>query len=155
MVIGTSLSLAARIILNTCIYIYSYKKNQPSFVLIFSSRLFSWLASVSLITISSLNTWSNFLVDVSSTSIPLGFKVITVSLLSIAEVERFTHFFATSRSTILGTLEFFSIILPAISRTHICSGCLPLRMRKTLYCSCVRSKAFNSLPRTVLNHHAV
>src|SRR5690348_15045568 len=87
--------------------------------------------------------------------IPACVKTIFVSLLSLSEVTRFTSFFVSSLSIILGILELFSIILQAISLTQICSGCLPFNILSTLYCSCVKPYSFNSLLITVLSHHAV
>ncbi len=134
---------------------YLFKKNQSSVVRTFSSSWLSSQASFSFrISISSISLSTIVVVAFKMVS-PLCVNVITVSRLSIAEVDRFTSFFNSNLSMILGTFEFFSIILQAMSRTHICSGYFPFRMRSTLYCSCVKPNSFISLLITVFSHQAV
>ncbi len=138
-----------------CIYTYWCKKNHSSVLLTFSSRLLRLAASSSFTQIVLSMMVVTTSVHSSNTVIPLGVSVITVSLLSIAEVDRFTIFLISSLSMILGTFELFSIILQAISLTHICSGYLPFRILRTLYCSCVKPNSFSSLLITVFSHQAV
>ena len=138
-----------------CIYTYCFKKNHPSVLLTFSSRQLRLVASSSFTQIALSIISVTTAVHSSSSFIPLSVSVITVSLLSSADVERFTIFFSSSLSIMRGTFELFSIIRQAISRTHICSGYLPFRILRTLYCSCVNPNSFNSLLITVLSHQAV
>lgn len=131
------------------------KKYQSSFALTFSSSVFNAAPSCSESTINSSCSLLILAVVASRMVMPLWVSDITVSLLSSAEVALFTSFFNSSLSMILGTLEFFSIIRQAMFFTHSCSGCLPFKMRNTLYCSWVRPNSFNSLLVTVFSHQAV
>src|SRR5205809_3341038 len=120
-----------------------------------SSILFKTAAFFSSITIVLSISLFTLSVLCCKILIPAGVNTITVSLLSESEEVRLTSFFVSSLSIILGTLELFSIMRQAISFTQICSGCLPFKIRRTLYCSCVNPYSFNSLLIIVLSHHAV
>src|SRR5215831_4976352 len=135
--------------------LFQKKKIYFSFSLIFSSSLFNTCADDSSITITSSKSLFTFVVATSRMLIPASVSEIAVSRLSFRDVVLFTNFFNSSLSMILGTFEFFSIILQATSRTHICSGYLPFKIRKTLNCSWVKPCFFNSLLVIVFNHHAV
>lgn len=136
-------------------YIHLYIKKNYSFSLIFSKSVFRLDASFSETTSRFSIRDSIPAVLFSSKRMPAGVSCTTVCLLSLLSVCLLTSFFSTKRSMMRGTLEFLSIILPAISFTHIISGAFPFRMRITLNCSWVSPYTFNSLLIVVFNHHDV
>ena len=137
-----------------CMYMYLGKKSY-SFSRIFSSNRFNLADSFSSKGIVSSKRGIMFSDASCNSAIPFGVIVTTVSRLSISDVDLSTNFLRCSRSIIRGTLELFSIILHPISFTHISSGCLPFKMRNTLYCSCVSPYGFRPLLTSVLSHQAV
>ena len=86
--------------------------------------------------------------------IPAWVNVITVSRLSNGEVFRFTSFLI--RAGLQSLAHWVFLYHPAGNfLTQTWSGCLPLSIRSTLYCSWVNPYSFNSLLIMVFNHHAV